>query len=271
MKKTLIVAIALAMPAVAAADGSPWLPIPGSAQVSIGYLQSSGDEYDAGTTRKMLSAKIEQGTFSLGLQLGLTDQFAIDTRFNYVDSKFGMASEGALSDTTIGARWRVVDEFEHNSTPTVTLRANAILNGNYDTGRRDAIGDGGSGGELSVLVGKYLMPALTVNGELGYRNRNKMIPSDFWGDINVGYAVHSRVSLTAGYSMTRSQGDLDIGGPGFTPSRFPETTEDRDVIKVGASIAAMSNMSVNLNYGKVVSGRNSTLADLFGVSLAASF
>lgn len=271
MKTQLFAAVAMAISTIAAADSSPWLPVPGSVQASVGYVHSSGDEFDAGTTRTMLPEKIKQGTLSLGLQLGLLDQVAIDTSFNYVDSEFGMANQGELSDTTFGARWRVVDEFEHTMTPTVTLRGNAILKGNYETGRPDAIGDGGTGFELSVLVGKYVMPKLTVDGEFGYRNRDNMIPSDFWGTFNAGYSVLPHLTVSGGYTISRSQGDLDIGGPGFAPSRFPETTEDRDVLKIGASYAATSNMTVNLNYGKVVSGRNSTLADLFGASVVASF
>jgi len=273
MKTKLIIAIAMAAPTLAAAESSPWLPIPSSAQVSLGYVNSSGDKFDAGTTRMTLPAKIKQGTTSVGLKLGLTDEFAIDTSLNYVDSKFADASQkqGKMSDTTFGARLRVVDEFEHAMAPTVTLRANAIIRGSYETGRPDAIGDGGTGFELSVLAGKYLMPTLAINGELGYRNRDNMIPSDIWVDMNAGYSPMSRLSVSAGATITRSQGDLDIAGPGFTGARFPEVKEDRNLVKLGASYAIMSNLAVNLNVGKVVSGRNATLATLWGASVVSSF
>ncbi len=271
MKKKIVVAVMMALPVVAAADGSPWLPVPGSTQVSVGYVNQTGNEFYLGTEKMPLPEDLKQDTYSIGAQYGLTDELAIDAQLNYARISFGSESESALGDSSIGVNWRAYDEFEHAMAPTVTLRAAALIAGNYDVGKLDAIGDGASGVELSVLAGKYLTPKLTIAGELGYRYRSGDVPNDIWFGANVGYSLASFVSLSAGYSATRSQGDLDIGGPGFSPDRFPEVREDRDLIKVGASFTVAPRTSLNINYGTVVSGRNTTKANLWGFSVATSF
>ena len=271
MKTKITLAVAMAFPMVAVADGSPWLPVPGSTQVSLEYVNQSGDEFRAGSEKMTLPNKIKQDTTSLGLQYGLTDQLAIDAKLNYASSTFGDAKDSAFGDSGVGINWRVVDEFERSNMPTVTLRGAVIIDGNYSVGKVDAIGDGASGVELSVLAGKYLLPKLTVAGELGYRNRDNNVPADIWFSANVGYSINSVVGLSAGFTSTRSQGNLDIDGEGFTPDRFPEVREDRDLVKVGASFAVNPRTSLNVNYGEVVSGRNTTLATVWGASVATSF
>ena len=275
MKKKILVAagmtFSLALPAIAAADGSPWLPVPGSTQISLGYINQTGDEFYLGTTEAPLPVKLKQDTYSIGAKYGLTDEIAIDARLNYAKINFGPASESAVADSSIGVNWRVYDEFEHAAAPTITLRAAAIIAGNYETGKLDAIGDGASGVNLSVLAGKYLTPRLTVAGEFGYSFRSGAVPNDLLFSAKAGYSLTSFVSVSAGYIATRSLGDLDIGGPGFSPPRFPEVREDRDLVSVGAAFAVASSTSLNVNYGTVVSGRNTTKADVWGVSVVTSF
>lgn len=275
MKKKILVAtgmaLGLAFPVIATADGSPWLPVPGSTQVFAGFTHQSGDEFYLDSEKMPLPDTLEQDTYSLGAQYGLADAWAINAQLNYAKINFGSASESALGDSSIGINWRVLDEFEGTTAPTVTLRAVALIAGNYEVGKIDAIGDDASGLELSVLAGKYLTPSFTVSGEVGYRFRSGDVPDDIWASANIGYSPASFVSLSAGYTATRSRGDLDIGGPGFSPPRFPEVQEDRDLLKAGASFAVASNTSLNLNYGTVVSGRNTTKADVWGISVVTSF
>ena len=275
MKKKILVAtgivFGMAFPMIAAADGSPWLPVPGSTQIFAGFTHQSGDEFYLGTEKMPLGDTLEQDTYSIGAQHGLADALAIDVQLNYAKINFGSGSESALGDSSIGINWRVLDEFDSTTKPTVTLRAAALIAGSYEVGKIDAIGDDASGLELSVLAGKYLTPGLTVSGELGYRYRSGEVPDDIWASANVGYSLASFVSVSAGYTATRSRGDLDIGGPGFSPPRFPEVQEDRDLIKVGAAFAVASSTSLNLNYGTVVSGRNTTKADVWGISVVTSF
>ncbi len=275
MKKNILVVtsavLCIAFPMIAAADGSPWLPVPGSTQIFAGFTHQSGDEFYLGTEEMPLGDTLEQDTYSIGVQYGLADALSIDAQLNYAKIDFGAESESALGDSSIGISWRVLDEFDSTTKPTVTLRAAGLIAGDYEVGKIDAIGDGASGIELSVLAGKYLTPEFTVSGELGYRYRSDDVPDDIWVSANLGYSLASFVSVSAGYTATRSRGDLDIGGPGFSPPRFPEVQEDRDLIKVGAAFSVAANTSLNLNYGTVVSGRNTTKADVWGISVVTSF
>jgi hypothetical protein len=271
MKKTILVTAIMAFPVIAAADGSPWLPVPGSTQVSVGYISQAGDEFYLATDETPLPETLKQDTYSVSVQHGLSDVLAIDARLNYAKISFDPNSESAFADSSIGVNWRVYDEFEHAAAPTITLRGAAIIAGNYETGKIDAIGDDASGVELSVLAGKYLMPRLTVAGEFGYRYRSGEVPDDLWFSANVGYSLASFVSVSAGYIATRSLGDLDIGGPGFSAPRFPEVQEDRDLVSVGAAFSVADSTSLNINYGTVISGRNTTKADVWGISVTTSF
>lgn len=279
MKKKIVVAVFMALPVIAAAEGSPWLPVPGATQLSVSFVHQACDEFYVGTDKAKLPAEIKQDTYSIGVLHGLTDQLMVDARLSYAHNSFDVptdfpiphGNESALGDSSIGVNWRVVDEFEHAEAPTLTLRAAAIIAGNYDTGKINAIGDGASGVELSVLVGKYLTPKFTVAGELGYRYRNHDVPDDIFADVNLGYSIASFVSVSAGYTATRSRGNLDIGAAGFSPSRFPEVREDRDLVKVGAAFAVAPRTSLNVNYGEVVAGRNTIKGGVWGISVATSF
>lgn len=273
MKKNAVAVMlaGLTLPVVAMADGAPWLPVPGSTQLSIGYINQTGDEFTAGTEKMALPMEIEQKTYSISLQHGVNEYLSVDAKLNYASSSFGASDDSARGDSVIGLNWLLVDEFERVGMPTVTLRTAAIIAGDYDTGKIDAVGDGADGIELSLLAGKFLTPKLTVSGKIGYRNRSDSVPDDLFVDVNVGYSIASFATLSAGYSTTRSRGDLDIGGAGFSPDRFPELREDRDLAKIGVAFAVAPQTALNVNYGEIVSGRNTTLASVWGVSMTRSF
>ncbi|MBC7502313.1 MAG: transporter [Herminiimonas sp.] len=279
MIKFVVAAAFIALPVAAFADGSPWLPVPGSGQVTLGWVNQAGDDFYVADQKMTLPSKIKQDTFSIGVQYGLTDEVALDASLNYARSRFAApagfpiphAEESSLGDSTFGIKWRIVDEFDGGNHPTVSLRAAAIIKGNYGVGKIDAIGDGASGVEVSALVGKYLTPALAISGEIGYRYRNHNVPADVFGAIGLNYGFNKFVSASIGYSVVRSRGDLDIGGPGFSPARFPEVREDRNLARVGLGFNLTPRASLDLNYGMVVAGRNTTKANVFGVALNSSF
>jgi hypothetical protein len=279
MIKIALAAAIIALPAAAFAEGSPYLPIPGSGQLTAGFVNQSGEDFYVGKTKNKAPSKIKFNNLSLNAQYGLTDELSIDGTFNYARSSFAapagfgppIANESALGDTTFGVKWRVIDEFEAKSLPTLTLRAGAIIKGTYKTNRFNSINDGASGVELSALLGKYLTPSLSVSGELGYRTRNNSVPSDVFGAINLNYSVNSMLSGFIGYNAVRSNGDLDIGAPGFSPARFQQVREDRNVVQVGVGYNVAPNVSLGLSYGKVTNGRNTIKDDIIGLSVSTPF
>jgi hypothetical protein len=279
MIKFAIAAAIIALPAAAFAEGSPYLPIPGSGQFSVGLSHQAGEDFWVGTTKMTAPSKIKLNNLSVGVQYGLSDALAIDGTLNYARSSFAAPAgfplphgdESALADTTLGIKWRLVDEFEQQGMPTLSIRAGAIIKGNYKINKFDSISDGASGLEVSALLGKYLTPALSVTGELGYRHRSNSVPSDWFGAADLNYSFNSTVSGSIGYSSVRSNGDLDIGGTGFTPARFQEVREDRDLVHVGLGFNIAPSLSLGVNYGMVTTGRNTIKADVLSVSLSSAF
>lgn len=278
MKKLVVVGL-LVLPGLALAEGSPWLGIPGSGQASVSFINQAGDDFYVAKDKMTLPTKIKQSTVSFGVQYVLSDDLAVDGTLNYAHSRFSPpagfpiphGNESSLADSTVGVKWRLVDEFDNAAMPTVAVRAGAIIKGNYQVGKIDSIGDGSSGIEASLLIGKYLTTALSVSGELGYRHRSDGVPADVFSSIDASYSVNARLSLSAGYSMVHSRGSLDLGTAAFAPSKFPLLREDRDLAHIGLGVNLARNVSLAVNYGKVVSGRNTTKADVWGVSLGTSF
>lgn len=277
MIKFALAAAFIALPVAALAENSPYLPIPGAGQVSVGLTNQSGDDFWVGSTKMTLPAKIKFNNLSVGAQYGLTDSLALDGSLTYTSSRFGVAAgastgnESALSDSTVGIKWRLVDEFDTLGAPTVSLRAGAIIKGNYATGKIDAINDGASGVEVSAIIGKYLTPAFSISAELGYRQRGNTVPKDTFGSIDVNYGFNSVVSASLGFSSVRANGNLDIGGPGFSPARFQEVKEERDLVHAGVNFNLLPGTSLSFNYGKVTAGRNTIKAEVIGVAVTQAF
>lgn len=278
IKKIAIAAAIASLPLAAFAEGSPWSPLEGSGQVSLGLVSQAGADFWVAKQKMTLPTKIKLDTASVGVQYGITDELSVDGTLNYSRSRFAAPAgfpiphgeESALSDSSVGVKWRVLDEFERAGLPTVAVRLAAIVKGGYDTGKIDAIGDGASGAEASILVGKYLSSAFSLSGELGYRHRSG-VPADAFGAINANYTFNATVSASVGYSAVRSRGWLDIGAPGFSPARFPEVREDRDLVRVGLGLNLAPRTSLGLNYGEVINGRNTTKAKLWGAALSQAF
>lgn len=258
----------------------PWLPAPGSGEVAIGYVEQEADRLFVGEEEMPLPTDLELWTAVLDLRYGLTDALALDFQGGYAESDFltdpGVAPRGGedgFIDTRIGLTWRVVDEFASDHAPSVALRAGVILQGDYDTGSLPAVGDGADGIEASASVGKFFGP-LALAGELGYRARSEDVPDDVWLRVDGQYAITPQFSVRVGYLANDSDGDLDIGGPGFTPARFPEVEEDYDLYEVGANVS-LASFNAGIAYGEKFDGlagaRNTAKSDFWLLSLGYGF
>ena len=83
--------------------------------------------------------------------------------------------------------------------------------------------------------------------------------------------VGSRVTLGADYRMVNALSGLDIGGDGFSPSRFPGLQEDARI--VGGRLLTDLNGTVGMSafFGQVVGGRNTAKSRIFGFGLSVGF
>lgn len=264
-RAAILALLALGLPALSLAQASsPWLPIPGSGSVGLNYVTQRADSAYIGSTNLPISAitgggaqRFNRDSYGLNLSYGVTDSVALDAAIGRGSVKVGAAdSSSGQTDTILGVNWRVLDEYESRGLPTVTLRAAGIISGGTDGARLGALSKAADGYGVSVLVGKQIGTAFRVWGGLGVENRNKGVPRATSFDLNGAYSITPQLALSAGYTNKKFGGNLDIGGPGFSPALFQNVREERETGRLGLSYAIAGNQSVALNFSKVLSGRN---------------
>ena len=284
----------------ALAQGTAWIAEPGTGSVSISYVNQNAREFyrETVTTQGPLEAtdaNLAQNTVWIGFNYALHDAVALDVQTAWARSFVtgaagpagGRESYSGLFDSNVAVTWRVVDELVSNA-PSVALRAGAIIAGGYDTGYINSLGDGGSGVETSLIIGKF-WDALGISGEVGYRNRGSTevnpdavgaasaagetvdIPNDMFVNLWLFVPLTSRVTLGVDYRMVNALSGLDIGGDGFSPSRFPGLQEDAQIVG-GRLIADVTDtIGMSAFFGQVVAGRNTAKSRIFGIGLNVGF
>ena len=259
MRRLIALLIIICFTATVQAAGSAWLPIPKSGSLSVSHVYQDAEKFYRGKDKRRLPfGGIEQNTTWVEINYGLSDSVALDVQTGHseVETDNGMESDG-LIDTTVGLTWRVVDEdISESFTPSVAVRVASIIAGDYDTGMPQAIGDGGDGFEASLIAGKIICNTFAFSGEIGRRERNDNVPGETYLNVNGYFFASPKLTLHTQYHKTMSDGDLDIGGPGFNPTRFPETDEDIDRISVGASFSLTDKLNLGLNWFSTLDGRN---------------
>ena len=274
--------------APAFAEGSPWLPAPGSGTVTFSYVSQEATDYErserwrsmsgAESTTIRLAGTLGLDTVWVNGTYGISDALALDFQVGTSDSQYpGNGPKhptkddlSGLQDARAGLTWRFRDEVT-SSGPSMALRVGAILAGDYDTGYINSLGDGGDGAEVSLLIGRYVGERGVLSGEVGYRYRGDDIPEDIILNLTAGVLVGNRVGLSVGYRMTDGGSGLDIGVPPFSPARFPELQEDIDLLYGTVNVGLTGRANLGLTYGEVVSGRNTPNSEVFGLSVGFSF
>ena len=277
----LLLSILAALPLVAFAEGdSPWLPIPGQFSLGLNHTEQSGDNAYIGGTLLPLTAitggaasKYKRAATTLRLDYGLSDALSFDASIGYAKVKVGAAdNDSGTTDSALGLRWRVLDEYENPALPTLTLRVAAILKGNYDGARLAGLGNAANGYEVAIVLGKQLTSTFSLWGEVGLQDRSNNVPNATFYELAARYRFAPQWSASLGYSNKKYGGDLDIGGPGFTPARFQEVRAERTVAKFSLGYAFAANQGVALNLAKTTSGRNTVKDDqAVGLSYAFAF
>ncbi len=278
LTKALVSAVALTacVPAAFANDISPWTPAEGGGEVEISYTRQEADEFNPGDATAPLPEELTQDSVSLSLSYGISQRLAADVKIGYAKSSFltdpGLAPQGGLdglNDIFVGLRYKALDEAD-GAPFTATLGVAGIINGGYTTGALPAIGDGGSGGQVALALGRNIGP-FAISGDIGYRTRSNNIPDEVFGAVNASISPTSGISLYGGISFVDSTSGLDIGGPGFSPARFPEVEEDYKIWSLGASGSLSDQISANIGYGQKFDGRNTARSEFFRIGLGYSF
>lgn len=274
--------------APAFAEGSPWLPAPGTGTVTFSYVSQEATDYErserwrsmsgADSTTIQLAGTLGLDTVWVDGTYGISDALALDFQIGTSDSQYPGGGPkhptkddlSGLQDARAGLTWRFRDEVT-SSGPSMALRVGVIMAGDYDTGYINSLGDGGDGVEASLLIGRYVGDRGVLSAEVGYRSRGDDIPEDIILNLSAGVLVGSRVGLGVGYRMTDGGSGLDIGVPPFSPARFPELQEDINLLYGTVNIALTGSVNLGLTYGDVVDGRNTPNSEVLGLSVGFSF
>lgn len=263
----VLIGVTCALPA--AVQANPWLPAPEALNATLSYVFQSADSFYLGSDEMSLPDDLEQTTYSLAVEYGLTDSLALTATVGYAESDYPPAgdNDGGLTDSRLGVAFRVLDEYQNPSWPTLTLSALAIIEGDYETGRIDAIGDGASGYELRAEVGREFVRGVRGWGSVGYRDRSSPVPSETTYAVGLDASLGRSWSAAVSYDLLRSDGDLDIGGPGFTDARFPEVREEYDLVRASLAYRFAQRWGLALNYASVLDGRNTSASDVYGLAI----
>ena len=288
----LVVIVTTAMGSSAFADGvSPWLPAPGAGFVNLSYVSQNANEFYR-SDRKVPTPgpnpgqNLGQHTVWINGMYGLSDAVAIDFRVGAARSYFGATTPmgapipptggrdnySGVTDTNIGVTWRIVDELEKPSLPSIALRGGAIIEGSYTPGFINSIGDGASGLEVSALAGKYFADMFAVSGEVGYRVRDEDVPSDVFLNVSGGM-LFENIGLSVNYKLIDAQSGLQIGGTGFSPVTrvFPRLEEDIQFLSGTVSLNVSDQTNIGVTYGEVIDGRNTSKSKVFSVTMSYLF
>lgn len=254
------------------ADASPWLPIPRTLEVSLSQVVQESTEFYRGTDKRSLPfGNFDQSTTWLSMKYGASDKTAVDFRIGSSNLDAGALGEARdTTDMTFGVTRSLLDEAEHG-TPSVSLRVAATLAGDYEVGRPNSIGDGADAVEASVAVGKAVNDRLAFAADVGMRFSSDDVPRETLFNAGAHFQASGRVGLYGQYQLKRSDGDLDIGGMGFSPAGFPETTEEFDRIRVGIGVALTPELRFDLSYYDTLDGRNAADFDAYNLTVSYLF
>lgn len=268
-----------------AGEFSPYLPAPGGGSLDFNYIHQDSPiirEGPGGKTPFRFWNELSQNTILFSGSYGVTDRFAIDARIGYAETDlqyFGsnvFEGKDGISDTAIGVRYRILDEFE-NAPLTVTVGATGIIQGLYSPTAIDSIGEGASGAQVGVSIGKLITPKLALTAEIGGRFRFDRVPEEVFVSVGASYSINSRVALWGSFTHSDSLGGIDIGGDGFVavgPNdnyNFQEVEEDINVADFGGSVRLWKSLALTGSYGRRFGGKNTLQGGFFRTGLSYSF
>ena len=280
-QKTLAMAVFSAFTAMTLSQNAvaqtPWLPSPGSSDLTFSIAEQKADKFKPGNASGDLPSTLKQTNYALAYNYGVSDVLAFDATIGYAKSSFivvpGLAPNGGLSgvtDSRLGLRYRLLDDTGADPI-SVTLGAAALLKGSYDTGALSSIGDGANALEVSVSVGKIFNSMFSAYGTVGYRDRKAPVPNENF--VKLGANLNFTPMFFAGvnYEKVDAKDGLDIGGPGFSPPRFPEVQEDYSLSSVTLGFKINKSLTAAVQFGDKKGQRNTSEGKVVGFSIQAAF
>jgi hypothetical protein len=279
----LWIAIASPLLAASAQAGSPWLADEGQLNGSVVVVYERFSEFYRGEERVDLPfGQYDEVTALTSFEYGLREFLTLDLTIGYVrgfpiSGPMGTSDvNDGLYDVHLGMRFAIWDELETDRAwaPTVSFRFGGIIEGTYEANGAlyPAIpGDKASGIEGELSFGKMLPHDFGVTSDFGIRVRNKNIPIEWHFRFATFKTFFDVLTISAAYDQWAATSGIDVGGPGWDPSRFREVKEISRNIELSAGASDPWGTYWAFYYARTVDGRNTGLKDIFGFSLSATF
>ncbi len=247
----------------------------GKLAVAISTTREKYDEFYFGDVKKPLSVtnldKIVTQSYNFYTAYGLTNKTDLILNIPYITTKGNQITDNKevgeehFQDATIGIQSKFYQK--ENTTGAFSVTGGVSLStplSKYRTNVIYAIGNRSTRITPSALLQYKFANGIFINGQGGYSLKTNKVPDAVVSAAKIGYA--GKVYVEAYISNQTSTGGIDIGGPGFTPERFPETKVN--TTNIGASVYFAG---VTLGVGKRLSGRNAGLPSYYTIGLAYTF
>lgn len=265
----------LATSSMVFAEGSPWLTADATTTISTSVTSGSTDRFFIGETSTSLGGDLDGSFLWLSVGYGYDDIWAFDARSGYAETSFesNPVEQSDVADTSIGVSYQFLNEFElDNGLPTVSVRLGYTIGGDYETNLIDAIGDGASGFDVSLLFGKSLNSQFAIFGDVTLRQRDENV-ADGVKLLLSGYYTSPIPAL--GFQLAiagvRTDSDVNIGDAGFGVDQFPRTDRDSDWLIGGVNYAFNSGIGVGFSYSSLLSGKNIPDSDIGTFNVSYTF
>lgn len=273
MKKLTALVLMLGTCSGAIADGSPWLPPHGATTLSLDITSGSTRDFFIGEESTDLGGELEGTYLWLNAKYGYDDIWAFDIRTGYAETGFGDGQQERedVTDTSIGVSYQFLNEFElDNGLPTVSARLGYTLGGDYETTVIDAIGDGASGFDASLLIGKSVTPSIALFGDLSYRQRDDGVADGIKYLLSAYYTSPiAGLGFQLAAAGIRTDSELDISDLEFSFDVFNQTNRDLDMLIFGVNYGFSNGFGLGFSFSNILSGRN--VADTNVATFSASY
>lgn len=240
--------------------------------VTQSYTFHRFERFWMGTEPAVIEGGEDQHTYDVAMEYGWRRRVALDMRAGFSATRSLMlGSDSGVVDTSFGVRWQPLEELEDEAPATVALRLGGIIPGGYSVGFPGAIGDGAPGIELSVSAGRsFSGAAWGLYGESGYRVRTRKVPADAFGSVGFYRNGFAGTAFAAGLSHSRGLSGIDIGAPGFSEGRFPETREILTAVESSFSWTHLGGRRLDVTWAHVLAGRNTGKRSVLSVGYSVA-
>ncbi|OGX83538.1 hypothetical protein BEN47_17465 [Hymenobacter lapidarius] len=238
----------------------------GRAAVALSYTRESFDQFYLGTQKTPIAIRklddIVIESVNLYAAYGVTDQVDVVVNLPYISAQSRRLDsdlkvrERNLQNGAAVVQWHAYRKPCGGGTLSATgaVGVSTPLS-SYRTNLIYGIGNQSSHLNPSLLLQYQRANGLFATGQGGYSFRSSQVPDAVLLAAKVGYAG-ARFYADASLTNQTSTSGIDIGGPGFTPARFPETRVSTTNLGVSVYVPVAGPAGLSLGGGTRIDGRN---------------